>query len=78
VHLAQTIRLGNYDVEDVILGARHQGNNVWAPTSWPVHVYVCTVPSNLRDRTDFSKDEVTISNWGLLHQTLERAQKDLY
>jgi hypothetical protein len=77
-HLSSPLRLAGTDVVHVIVGARHSGDDVWSPTRWPVHVYVCTVPEELQDRDRFTPDQVTIAMWGLLHETLDRALTDTY
>ncbi len=64
------------EVDHAILGARHQGIDVWSPTTWPIHVFICTIPPELADRSVFSSTEVTIARWGLLHESLERAETD--
>jgi hypothetical protein len=63
----------------VLLGARHQGDSVWSdPERWPIHVYVC-VPKRKDEMTShFTRDQITIAYWGLLHQSRERAELDLY
>lgn len=63
----------------VLLGARHQGDSVWAePERWPVHVYVCLPEIEDETRRAFTVEEVTNRYWGLLHQTRERAEVDQY
>jgi hypothetical protein len=63
----------------VLLGARHQGDSVWSePERWPIHVYVCVTQRSHETRNNFTRDEVTIQYWGLLHQTRERAEADQY
>jgi hypothetical protein len=64
------------DVAMVILGARHQGFDIWAPTSWPIHVFICTVERDLANRDSFAVDEVRIARWGRLHETLEGAESN--
>ena len=64
--------------DHVILGARHQGFDVWSPTTWPLHVFISTVSPELADRLVFDSAEVTIARWGLLHETLEGAETDEY
>jgi len=63
----------------VLLGARHQGDSVWRePTRWPMHVYVCLPVDGVEEASNFTRDQVTIEYWGLLHQTREQAELDTY
>jgi hypothetical protein len=63
----------------VLLGARHQGDSVWSePGRWPIHVYVCVPKRGDETNSHFTRDQVTIAYWGLLHQTRERAEVDQY
>ncbi len=43
-HRAHAIPLGYQDYEDIIVGSRHHGFDIWSPTTWPLHIYICTVP----------------------------------
>ena len=38
---------------------------------WPVHVYVCVPEVAAESRKDFTRDQVTVAFWGLLHQSRE-------
>jgi hypothetical protein len=63
----------------VLLGARHRGDSVWSePERWPVHVYVCLPESDEEQGSHFTRDQVTNRDWGLLHQTRKRAERDKY
>jgi hypothetical protein len=64
------------ETDHVILGARHQGFDVWSPTTWPMHVFISTVSPELADRSVFDSADATIARWGLLHETFERAETD--
>jgi hypothetical protein len=41
-----------------------------------MYVFISTVSPELADRSVFDAAEVTIARWGLLHETLERAEID--
>ena len=61
----------------VLLGARHRGDSVWSePERWPMHVYVCLTEPGSETSSVFSRDQVTIESWGLLHQSRGRAVVD--
>ena len=63
----------------VLLGARHQGGSVWSePERWPVHVHICLPKNGHETNTHFTREDVTIEYWGLLHQSRERAEVDQY
>jgi hypothetical protein len=42
-------------------------------TSWPIHVFVCTVPDASPGQDAFGADEDHIVRWGRLHETREKA-----
>lgn len=77
-HLSSPIPCADEMRDRVLIGARHQGDSVWAePERWPVHVYLCTTdPEGEPDV--LQPDRVTIARWGLLHQSRERAAADKY
>src|SRR5215216_4105922 len=59
------------DVDVALLGARHEGFDIWQPGTWPIDVYICAVAPELAGRDEFTRDDVTIVRWGRLHETLE-------
>jgi hypothetical protein len=66
-------------IDCVLLGARHQGESVVAPSGrWPMHVYVCAPKAGVSWSGPMKADEVSILRWGLLHETRERAEVDTY
>lgn len=75
VRLNPAIPLANSaDLDRVILGARHQGFDIWVtPERWPIHVYICTVSLEVASQVSFRRDQVQIVRWGRIHETLEKA-----
>jgi len=43
-----------------------------------MHVYVCLPVDGVEEASNFTRDQVTIEYWGLLHQTREQAELDTY
>jgi hypothetical protein len=77
--LEPPLRIDGKARDRVLLGARHQGGSVWSePGRWPVHVYVCVPEVAAQSRNDFTREQVTIAYWGLLHESRERAEIDQY
>ncbi len=73
------LRIDGKARDRVLLGARHQRDSVWSePERWPVHVYVCVPEATAESRNDFTREQVAIAYWGLLHQSKERAEIDQY
>lgn len=63
----------------VLLGARHQGDSVWSkPARWPMHVYVCLPESDAETSSHFTREDIKVQYWGLLHQSRNRAEIDPY
>ena len=77
--LEPPLRIDGEPRNRVLLGARHQGNSVWSePERWPIHVYVCVPDSGDETEIHFTRNQVTIAYWGLLHQFRDRANVDRY
>lgn len=75
--LESPLRINGQVRDRALLGARHQGDSVWSePVRWPVHVYVCVPEVAAESRNDFTREQVTIAYWGLLHQSREQAEID--
>ena len=74
VVLSTPILLGDTERSRLLVGARHEGDDVWSqPKRWPMHVYVCTVQPEREASGLLNRDEVTIAAWGLLHESGDRA-----
>jgi hypothetical protein len=77
--LEPSLRIDGKARDRVLLGARHRGGSVWSePERWPVHVYVCIPQATAESRMVFTREQVTIAYWGLLHQSRERAEIEQY
>jgi len=73
-HLTQPINLSGLPVSHAILGARHAGDNVWLLGETSIHVFVCTVSPELDNRDTFTKDQVKIDRWAILHPELSKLE----
>lgn len=65
------------EVRFVILSARHRGDSISPITSWPLHVYVSTVPGNrtLKD-IDLDREQFEVIAWARLYPCLEDVIQD--
>jgi hypothetical protein len=70
VQLTPSINLSGLPFSRVILGARHDGDNVWFLGEASIDVYVCTVSPELAILDTFTKDQVQIDRWAILHPSL--------
>jgi hypothetical protein len=72
--LAQPINLSGLPVSQIILGARHAGDNVWLLGESSIHVFVCTVSPELANRDAFTRDQIQIDRWAILHPSLSKKE----
>jgi hypothetical protein len=59
--------------EELILASRHDGNDIFLPKEYPVHVYVVKPKINIKNGDIIKESESVILYWGEIYLTKKEA-----
>jgi hypothetical protein len=72
--MGQNYGLGNQDITNLILSARHKGFSLFPIKEWPCHVHVSRILDDaITESLTFTRAQIEIIAWGIIFQTLGEA-----